>query len=53
MASEIPSSSASNTYGWMKDLPEIKNGSAPVRWQRWTAMADTLANKTLESSDPR
>ncbi|EHM8638996.1 Mu-like prophage major head subunit gpT family protein, partial [Escherichia coli] len=24
IASEVPSSSASNTYGWMKDLPDIK-----------------------------
>ena len=24
IATEVPSSSASNTYGWLSDLPEIK-----------------------------
>ncbi len=50
IASEIPSSSASNTYGWMKDLPEIKEWVSARQMATLDGYGYTLANKTWESS---
>ncbi|MFN1515310.1 Mu-like prophage major head subunit gpT family protein [Vibrio owensii] len=50
VASEVPSSGASNLYGWLKDLPEIKE------WVGDRQLADIgkhgyqVLNKTFESS---
>ncbi|WP_198598697.1 Mu-like prophage major head subunit gpT family protein [Vibrio europaeus] len=50
IATEVPSSGASNFYGWLKDLPEIKE------WVGDRQLADVgkhgyaITNKTFESS---
>ncbi|WP_176210967.1 Mu-like prophage major head subunit gpT family protein, partial [Salmonella enterica] len=50
IASEVPSSTASNTYGWLKDLPGIKEWVGDRQLATLDGYGYTLANKTWESS---
>lgn len=49
-ASEVPSSSASNTYGWMKDLPDIKEWVGERQLATLDGYGYTITNKLWESS---
>ncbi len=50
IASEVPSSSASNTYGWLQDLPGIKEWISDRQLATLDGYGYTIANKTWESS---
>ncbi|EQB7258432.1 Mu-like prophage major head subunit gpT family protein, partial [Escherichia coli] len=50
IASEVPSSSASNTYGWMKDLPDIKEWVGERQLATLDGYGYTITNKLWESS---
>lgn len=50
IATEVPSSSASNTYGWLSDLPEIKEWIGERQLAVLSQQGYTVTNKTWESS---
>ncbi|WP_128573514.1 Mu-like prophage major head subunit gpT family protein [Escherichia coli] len=50
IASEVPSSSASNTYGWMNDLPDIKEWVGERQLATLDGYGYTITNKLWESS---
>ncbi|RLM02421.1 phage head protein [Gibbsiella quercinecans] len=50
IATEVPSSSASNTYGWLSDLPGIKEWVAERQLAVLSQQGYTISNKTWESS---
>ena len=50
IATEVPSSAASNTYGWLSDLPEIKEWIGERQLAVLSQQGYTIANKTWESS---
>ncbi len=50
IASEVPSTSSSNTYGWLKDLPDIQEWVDERQLATLDGYGYTLANKTWESS---
>ncbi|CAM7890274.1 Bacteriophage Mu GpT domain-containing protein [Citrobacter freundii] len=50
IATVVPSSSASNTYGWLSDIPGIKEWVNARQLARLTQYGYTITNKTWESS---
>lgn len=50
IATEVPSSSASNTYGWLSDLPEIKEWIGERQLAVLSQQGYTVTNRTWESS---
>ncbi|ATA26590.1 phage head protein [Brenneria goodwinii] len=50
IATEVPSSSASNTYGWLSDLPEIKEWIGERQLAVLSQQGYTITNRTWESS---
>lgn len=50
IATEVPSSSASNTYGWLSDIPGIKEWINTRQLARLSQYGYTITNKTWESS---
>ncbi|MBA5235281.1 Mu-like prophage major head subunit gpT family protein [Pectobacterium aroidearum] len=50
IATEVPSSAASNTYGWLSDLPEIKEWVGDRQLAVLSQQGYTITNKTWESS---
>lgn len=50
IATEVPSSAASNTYGWLSDLPEIKEWIGERQLAVLSQQGYTITNKTWESS---
>jgi phage major head subunit gpT-like protein len=50
IATEVPSGSASNTYGWLSDLPTIKEWVSERQFAQLSQYGYTIANKTWENS---
>ncbi|HBQ0113145.1 TPA: Mu-like prophage major head subunit gpT family protein [Klebsiella pneumoniae] len=50
IATEVPSGSASNTYGWLSDLPEIKEWIGERQLAVLSQQGYTVTNRTWESS---
>ncbi|HGM5819261.1 TPA: Mu-like prophage major head subunit gpT family protein [Serratia marcescens] len=50
IATEVPSGSASNTYGWLTDLPGIKEWVSDRQLAVLSQQGYTISNKTWESS---
>ncbi|WP_333501842.1 Mu-like prophage major head subunit gpT family protein [Kluyvera genomosp. 2] len=50
IATEVPSSAASNTYGWLSDLPEIKEWVGARQLAQLSQQGYTIPNKTWENS---
>lgn len=50
IATEVPSGSASNTYGWLSDLPTIKEWVGERQFAQLSQYGYTIANKTWENS---
>lgn len=50
IATEVPSSSAANFYGWLKDLPEIKEWVGDRQLAELGKHGYSITNKTFESS---
>lgn len=50
IATEVPSSAASNTYGWLSDLPEIKEWIGERQLALLSQQGYTIPNKTWENS---
>lgn len=50
IATEVPSGSASNTYGWLSDLPTIKEWVSERQFAQLSQYGYTIANKTRENS---
>ena len=50
IATEVPSSSASNTYSWLSDLPEIKEWIGERQLAVLSQQGYTVTNRTWESS---
>ncbi|EHS93382.1 MULTISPECIES: Mu-like prophage major head subunit gpT family protein [Klebsiella] len=50
IATEVPSSAASNTYGWLSDLPEIKEWIGDRQLALLSQQGYTIPNKTWENS---
>lgn len=50
IATEVPSSSASNTYGWLSDLPGIKEWIGERQLAVLSQQGYTVTNRTWESS---
>ncbi|BBV67842.1 phage head protein [Klebsiella sp. STW0522-44] len=50
IATEVPSSSASNTYGWLADLPSIKEWVNERQFATLDKHGYTITNKTWENS---
>lgn len=50
IATEVPSGSASNTYGWLSDLPGIKEWISDRQLAVLSQQGYTISNKTWESS---
>lgn len=49
IATEVPSGSASNTYGWLSDLPTIKEWVSERQFAQLSQYGYTI-NKTWENS---
>lgn len=50
IATEVPSSAASNTYGWLADLPGIKEWVGERQLAQLSQNGYTIVNKTWENS---
>lgn len=50
IATEVPSSAASNTYGWLSDLPGIKEWVGERQLALLSQQGYTIPNKTWENS---
>ncbi|SQC19665.1 Mu-like prophage major head subunit gpT [Klebsiella pneumoniae] len=50
IATEVPSGSASNTYGWLSDLPGIKEWVGDRQLALLSQQGYTIPNKTWENS---
>lgn len=50
IATEVPSSSASNTYGWLSDLPSIKEWISDRQFAVLDQQGYSITNKTWENS---
>lgn len=50
IASEVPSSGSSNFYGWLKDLPQIKEWVSARQLVELGSHGYQIANKTYEAS---